>query len=113
MQLLPVYYTTLNTKKRKEPKKSRKQLKAEQDHQEYLRRLSVGGHRIKANTPAFQAENESSSLSVRSIAPCSDVIPTCLPKKKVYTDHNFTIAPAYNKGPYQVISRKDVRDIGK
>jgi len=36
-----------------------------------------------------------------------------LPKKKVYTDHNFTIAPAYNKGPYQVISRKDVRDIGK
>ena len=113
MQILPIYYTTLNTKKRKQPKKSRKQLKAEQNHQEYLRRLAIGGHRIKANTPAFQAENESSSLSVRSISPCSDVIPVWSPKKKIYTDHNFTIAPAYNKGPYQVISKKDVKDIGK
>ena len=113
MQLLPIYYTTLNTKKRRKSKKSRKQLKAEQDHQEYIRRLRIGGHRIKANTPAFQAENESSSLSVRSIAPCSDVIPTGVAYKKKYTDHNFTIAPAYNKGSYQVISRKDVKDIGK
>jgi|TARA_A200000159_G_C7267181_1_gene315625 hypothetical protein len=26
---------------------------------------------------------------------------------------NFTVAPAYNKGAYQVIPRKDVRHIGK
>ena len=26
---------------------------------------------------------------------------------------NFTIAPAYNKGGYQVISKNNVRDIGK
>ena len=26
---------------------------------------------------------------------------------------NFTVAPAYNKGAYQVISRKDVKDIGR
>ena len=52
MQILPIYYTTLNTKNRKKFKKPRK----------------FGGHRIKANTSAFQAENESSSLSVRSKA---------------------------------------------
>jgi len=47
------------------------------------------------------------------LAPCSDVIPTGVAYKKKHTDHNFTIAPAYNKGSYQVISRKDVKDIGK
>ena len=113
MSILPIYYTTLNTKKRKQPKKSRKQLKAEENHQTYLRRMNIGGHRIKANTSAFQAGNESSSLSARSIPPCSDVIPTWTPKKKAYTNHNFTIAPAYNKGSYQVISKNDIKDIGK
>ena len=34
------------------------------------------------------------------------------PKKKVYTS-NHTIAPAYNKGPYQVISSVNLKDIGK
>jgi len=47
------------------------------------------------------------------LAPCSDVIPVGVAYKKKHTDHNFTIAPAYNKGAYQVISRKDVKDIGK
>ena len=113
MSILPIYYTTLNTKKRKQPKKSRKQLKAEQDHQVYLKRMNIGGHRIRANTSAFQAENESSNLSARSIAPCSDVIPIGVSKKKIHTDHNFTIALAYNKGSYQVISKKDIKDIGR
>tara|TARA_B100000427_G_C15251759_1_gene482504 strand:+ start:295 stop:633 length:339 start_codon:yes stop_codon:yes gene_type:complete len=112
MPLLPVYYTSLNLKKRKK-RKSARQLNAEKEHQAYLKRMGFSGHRIKAITPAFQAENESSNLSARSIAPCSDVIPTWAPKKKPHTDHSFTIAPAYNKGSYQVISKKDVKDIGK
>ena len=112
MALLPIYYTTNNLKKRKK-KKSLRQLKLEQEHQAYIKKMGFSGHRIKANTPAFQAENDSSSLSVRSIAPCSDVIPTGIAYKKKHTDHNFTIAPAYNKGSYQVISRKDVKDIGR
>ena len=107
------YLTTLSTKKRKKRKPTKALLKAQEEHSRFLSKIGVGGHRIKANTSAFQAENESSSLSVRSIAPCSDVIPTWAPKKKIHTDHNFTIAPAYNKGSYQVISRKDIKHIGK
>ena len=113
MALLPVYYTSTNLKKRKKRKPTKALIKAQEEHSRFLSQIGIGGHRIKANTPAFQAENESSNLSVRSIAPCSDVIPTWAPKKKIHTDHNFTIAPAYNKGSYQVISRKDVKDIGK
>ena len=32
---------------------------------------------------------------------------------KVEISKNYTIAPAYNKGAYQVIPRKDVKHIGK
>ena len=34
------------------------------------------------------------------------------PKKKVYKT-NHTIAPAYNKGWYQVISPENIKDIGR
>ena len=33
-------------------------------------------------------------------------------KKKTYTS-NHTIAPAYNKGAYQVISKQNIKDIGR
>lgn len=29
------------------------------------------------------------------------------------TEREFTIAPAYNKGAYQVISKQNVKDIGR
>jgi hypothetical protein len=32
---------------------------------------------------------------------------------KVEISKQYTIAPAYNKGAYQVIPRKEVKDIGK
>ena len=34
------------------------------------------------------------------------------PPKKYYTS-NHTIAPAYNKGAYQVITQSNIKDIGK
>ena len=33
------------------------------------------------------------------------------PRRSYRTNH--TIAPAYNKGPYQVISKSNIKDIGK
>jgi hypothetical protein len=45
--------------------------------------------------------------------PLSNDIPVGVtPKRKIHK-HNFTIAPAYNKGAYQVISKKDIKDIGR
>ena len=111
MSLMPVYYTSLNFKKRKK-KKSIKQIKAEQEHQAYIdqmKRNSVSG----STTASKPVRVGSTPTSSANLSPCSDVIPTWAPKKKPHTDHNFTIAPAYNKGSYQVISRKDVKDIGK
>ena len=42
----------------------------------------------------------------------SRVLGAVTPPRKSYTS-NHTIAPAYNKGPYQVISPKNIKDIGR
>jgi len=40
------------------------------------------------------------------------VLGAVTPPRKNYSS-NYTIAPAYNKGPYQVISKDNIKDIGK
>jgi len=32
---------------------------------------------------------------------------------KIEESRNFTVAPAYNKGAYQVINKSNIKDIGK
>ena len=47
-----------------------------------------------------------------SKVPSRDDRGAMIPKKKIHKT-NYTIAPAYNKGPYQVISKSNIKDIGK
>jgi hypothetical protein len=42
MHMLPVYYTTTNTKKRKASKKTQSQLAAERDHEKFLKKMGIG-----------------------------------------------------------------------
>ncbi len=42
MHLLPVYYSTTNTRKRKKKNKSKSLLAAEAEHQKFLKRMGVG-----------------------------------------------------------------------
>ena len=42
MHMLPVYYTTTNTRKRKAGKKTQSQLAAERDHQKFLKKMGIG-----------------------------------------------------------------------
>jgi len=47
-----------------------------------------------------------------SKVPSRDDRRAMIPKKKIHKT-NHTIAPAYNKGPYQVISQSNIKDIGR
>jgi len=53
----------------------------------------------------------------RELYPSAPMGNTYKPEKdeswKTEVSKNFTVAPAYNKGAYQVIPRKDVEHIGK
>ena len=43
MHLLPVYYSTTNTRKRKKKKKSKSVLEAERQHAKFLKKMGVSG----------------------------------------------------------------------
>ena len=112
MHLLPVYYTTNNTRKRKRKKKTASVLEAERQHEKFLKKMGVKRGRSSVGLERRPVTPEVVGSS--PIVPAtSNVIPTGVtPKRKIHK-HNFTIAPAYNKGAYQVISKKDIKDIGR
>ena len=138
--LLPMHYSTVNTCKRKQKKKSVSMTEAEHKHAKFLKKMGVGGRSSVGRAGALQAsgqEFDSPRLHhSRSVAqpgsasalgaegqkfesshsdqiPMSNDIPVGIASKKELIPHNFTIAPAYNKGPYQVISKNNIKDIGR
>ena len=42
MQMLPVYYTTTNTRKRKKSNKTQSQIAAEKEHEKFLKKMGIG-----------------------------------------------------------------------
>tara|TARA_Y100000590_G_scaffold414675_1_gene511785 strand:- start:655 stop:1002 length:348 start_codon:yes stop_codon:yes gene_type:complete len=112
MHLLPAYYTTTNTRKRKQRKKSKSLLEAEQKHEKFLSKICGKSGRVNDTIPK-KYQRQSDALTEGSIPSLSNTIPVGVAPKKQIHDHKFTIAPAYNKGPYMVISKKDIKDIGR
>ena len=116
MHLMPVYYSTLNTRKRKKRKKSKSLLEAERKHEKYLKRImgTSGGANGTICVSEYQGESQHpAGGSIPSLPPTSNVIPVGVAAQRKTPNHNFTIAPAYNKGAYQVISKRDIKDIGR
>ena len=114
MHLLPVYYSTTSTRRRKKSKKSKSLLKAEVEHQKFLKKIR--GCSSFGRASGLQPEGsrfDPVHLHQPDLSPVSNVIPVGVAPKKKVIDHNFTIAPAYNKGAYQVISKNSIKDIGK
>ena len=121
MHILPAYFTTTNTRKRKKPKKPASLIEAERKHAKFLKKMGVssksphGGNgrhdRLKICFPVGSVG--SSPTADTTQIPLSDDVPVGVAPKKELIPHNFTIAPAYNKGPYQVISKSNIKDIGR
>ena len=116
MHLLPVYYTTTNTRKRKKGKKSKSLIEAERKHAKYLKRImgKSGGANGTINVNEYQGDSQRpAGGSIPPLPPLSNVIPVGVAAPRKVLKHNFTIAPAYNKGAYQVISKRDIKNIGR
>ena len=112
MQLLPAYYTTTNNRKRKAKRKTKSQLEAERIHEKFLAKYCGKSGGVNDTVPT-KYQRPSEVLTEGSIPSLSNTIPVGVTPKKEIHEHNFTIAPAYNKGAYQVISKKDIKDIGR
>ena len=140
MHILPSYFTTTNTRKRKKSKKPKSLIEAERQHEKFLKKMigirsSVGIEQRSSkpwvagsspaecakersvaqsgSAPALGAGGQRFESSLSDQIPLSNDIPVGVVPKKELIPHNFTIAPAYNKGPYQVISKSNIKDIGR
>ena len=114
MHLLPAYYTTTSTRKRRSSKKSKSLIEAERKHAKYLKCMGIGDKCYGSTADSNPArEGSIPSSPAKDLPPLSNVIPVGVAARRKTPKHNFTIAPAYNKGAYQVISQRDIKDIGR
>ena len=112
MQLLPSYYTTTSTRKRKAKGKTKSLLEAEKKHEKFLNKYRGKSGGVNDTSPKLY-QRQSDAVTEGSIPSLSNTIPVGVAPRKEIHEHNFTIAPAYNKGAYQVISKRDIKDIGR
>ena len=112
--------TTINTKKRKAKKKSKRQVMSEQQHDKWLRKMGVHPDQIKeknANTNRSVLSVPDYSSSGNTI-PTSDVIPggsTAPAERQVYSGertllgvavmHKSNLVPVFGKNDAKEISR--------
>ena len=114
MHIMPAYHTTTNVRRRKKKKKTASVLEAERQHKKFLKKMGISGKSGGVNdTVPNKYQRPSEGLTEGSLPSLSNTIPVGVAPKRRIHEHNFTIAPAYNKGAYQVISRKDIKDIGR
>ena len=115
MHILPAYFTTTNLRKRKKSKKPTSLIEAERQHAKFLKKVGYIGDKCSDSTASSNLARVglTPTSPATNRAPLSDNIPVGVAPKKELIPHNFTIAPAYNKGPYQVISKNNVKDIGR
>lgn len=83
------------------------------------RKSSAGRSSSGTRTAPFQGANAGSSparpTKKKTIpsAPVGEYKPPRDTSWKVEASRKYTVAPAYNKGAYQVIPREDIKHIGK
>jgi|TARA_B110000977_G_scaffold184326_1_gene247884 hypothetical protein len=114
MHLLPVFYSTTNTKKRKVRKKTQSLLAAERAHEKYLKKMGIGSR------SSVGLEQRSSKPWVTGSSPVESTIPTsklefsvCTKKDDTYKreiSKQYVIGQAYNKGGCQVLSKQEQKD---
>ena len=113
MALMHPMYNHVGRSRRKKQKKSTSLLVAEKTHQKYLK--SMGLDKIVRRKPQTMISvnyHTESPVEERKTFVQPDWSP-CVKKPERKTEKTYTVAIAYNKGAYQVISPKDIKDIGR
>ena len=113
MALMHPMYNHVGSSKKRKKKKSQSLLVAEKSHQKWLASMGldkkpkrVNRTMISVNYHTEQPVEEKKTFIQPDWSPC-------VKKPERKTDKTYTVAIAYNKGAYQVISPKDIKDIGK
>ena len=117
MHMLPVYYTTTNTKKRKNGKKTKSQLAAEQEHEKFLKKMGIGSR------SSVGLEQRSSKPWVTGSSPVESTSKSSLPsynssmakkEEKVYTGTEIIgIAQMHKSNAVPVRGKKQATEVAE
>ena len=123
MHLLPAYYTTNNTRKRKQREMTKKQKASLKKHNRFLRKMGLP----EKDSGVAPKLNKSKLRGIGNSIPSYEIKREYVPSKgngignglkrdnteQLRVSSEYTIAPAYNKGAYQVIGEEYIKDIGR
>ena len=115
MHLLPVYYSTTNTRKRKQNKKSASVLEAERQHAKFLKKMGIG---TRSSVGLEQRPSKPWVTGSSPVESTNDKVDTscwtpCTKEDKSYKldiSNQYVIGQAYNKGGLQVLSKTEQSD---
>ena len=118
MHLVGPWMSTTNTKKRKQ-NKSKRQLKADIEHDKWLRKMGITDNRSVAQPGSVSGlgpEGRKFESYHSDQPPLSNKIVPIEPKKTIDTEtkmrysSRYVVGQAYNKGGIQVLSRNETKD---
>ena len=115
MHLLPVFYSTTNTKKRKVRKKTQSQLAAERDHEKFLKKMGIGSR------SSVGSEQRSSKPWVTGSSPVESTKPTVMydssmakKEEMVYTGTEIIgIAQMHKSNAVPIRGKKQAQEVAQ
>ena len=122
-----IFYTSFKKKKRNKLPRTKSLLEARDNHRKYLISLGIDPDR-KINKRNFRVipnwwEVGKSAAVAQQVEQliCNHQVGGSIPSGgtrkisnwRLEESKKFTVAPAYNKGAYQVITKDNVKDIGR
>ena len=113
MALMHPMYNHVGRSKKRKKKKSQSLLVAEKSHQKYLKSMGLDKKSKRVNRTMISV-NYHTELPIEEKK--TFILPDwspCVKKPERKTEKTYTVAIAYNKGAYQVITPKDIKDIGR
>ena len=108
----PMYNHQAKSRKVKR-KKTASLLAAEKEHQKYLKSMGLDKKVKRKPQTMITVDYHTEQPIEKKETFIQPNWSPCVKKPKRETTKTFTVAIAYNKGAYQVISPKDIKSIGK
>ena len=113
MALMHPMYNHVGRSKKRKKKKSQSLLVAEKSHQKWLSSLGLDKKPKRVNRTMLSVNYHTEKPIEEKKTFIQPNWSPCVKKPERKTEKTYTVAIAYNKGAYQVISPKDIKDIGK
>ena len=113
MALMHPMYNHQGKSRKVKRKKTASLLAAEKQHQKYLQSMGLDKRTKRKPQTMITVDYHTEKPIEQKKTFIQPNWSPCVKKPKRETDKTYTVAIAYNKGAYQVISPKDIKDIGK